>query len=201
MEQASDRRELIAQFLQPYMEECFRKSCSLIQTELDCNASKIWGELRNKINECLNYAYIMQQQQKKGRLQYLVFSFLQCGVYFERLELRIELLDDGFYLDEEEAAVYYCPYFLQERYEDDLNFLQKKAGEKFVRLQNYERMDIKRAYASFYQSISFRMIESVTEIILELITDYKILAEEDFKIIFGEYMGNAIALYEGVLHK
>ena len=112
--------------------------------------------------------------------------------------MRIDLLDDSFYLDEQETATYYYPDFLQEKYVEDLNVLQKKAGEKFVRLQNYERIDIKREYSGFYQSILFRMIESLTEVILELITDYEVLAKEDFKIIFGEYMDSAKVLHEGV---
>lgn len=198
MEQIAERREQISQYLRPYMEECFRKSCDSIQTELYYHASEIWGGLRCSINECLNHAGAMQQQQNKGKLQYLVFSFLQCGIYFERLELRIDLLDDSFYLDEQETATYYYPDFLQEKYVEDLNVLQKKAGEKFVRLQNYERIDIKREYSGFYQSILFRMIESLTEVILELITDYEVLAKEDFKIIFGEYMDSAKVLHEGV---
>ena len=198
MKQKAERREQISQYLQPYMEECFRKTCNSIQTELDCHASEIWTGLRRSIKECFDYAGFMQQQKRKGRLQYLVFSFLQCGVYFERLELRIDFLDDGFYLDEQESVAYYYPDFLQEKYVEDISFLQKKAGEKFVRLQNYERIDIKREYSGFYQSILFRMIESLTGVILELIADYKVLAEEDFKIIFGEYMGTAKVLYEGV---
>lgn len=201
MEQTSNRRKQISMFLQPYMEECFRKSCDAIQTEIDFHACEIWGGLRCSIVECLKHAGALQHQQKKGKLQYLVFSFLQCGVYLERLELRLDLLDDGFYLDEEEAAVYYCPYFMQNRFVDDLIFLQKKAGEKFVRLQNHERMDIKREYADFYQSILFQMVKSLSNVILEVMVDYKIFVEEDFKIIFGEYMGNAIVLNEGVFVK
>ena len=101
----------------------------------------------------------------------------------ECLELRINPLDDSFYLDEQESAAYYSPDFLQEKYVEDIYFLQKKAGEKFVRLQNYERIDIKREYSGFYQSILFRMIESLTEEILDLKADCKVLVEEDFKII------------------
>lgn len=201
MEQIVERKEQISQYLLSYMEECFQKSCALIQTELECHANDIWTGLKSCINESLNHAGTMQEQQIKGKLQYLVFSFLQCGIYFDRLELRIDLLDDSFYLDEQESAAYYYPDFLQEKYVEDLNFLQKKAGEKFVRLQNYERVDIKKEYSGFYQSILFRMIESLTEVILELLAECKVLIKEDFKILFGEYMDNAKVLYEGVLQR
>ncbi len=65
MEQINERREQILQYLQPYMEECFQKSCELIQTELDYHASEIWEALKCCINECLHHAGTMQQQQSK----------------------------------------------------------------------------------------------------------------------------------------
>lgn len=201
MEQVTDRREQISQYLQPYMEECFQKSCSSIQTGLECHAHEIWTELRDCINECLNHAGIMQERRLKGKLQYLVFSFLQSGVHFDRMELRIDLLDDGFYLDEQETATSYYPDFLLENYMEDINFLQKKAGEKFVRLQNYERSDIKTEYSGYYQSVLFRMVESMTEVILELLADCNVQFEDDFKILFGEYMDNAKVLYEGAIRR
>lgn len=197
MEQTTDRRKQILQYLQPYMEECFHRSCSVIQTEVEQHANEIWEGLRNCIYECLRHADIMQKRRRKGNLQYLVFSFMQYGIYLDNLEIRIDALDDSFYLDEQESEEYYHPVFLQDRYIKDLDFLQKKAGEKYVRLQNYELIDIKKEYASFYQSILLRMLESLITVIMESIADSGVLMADGFKIIFGEYMDNAIVLYEG----
>lgn len=195
MEQATDRRDQILQYLQPHMEECFQRSCNLLQAEIKHHANVIWERLRNCIYECLKQADILQKQQKKGKLQYLVFSFMQYGIYLDNLEIRVDALDDSFYLDEQESEEYYHPAFLQERYIEDLDYLQKKAGEKYIRLQNYERMDIKKEYVHYYQSILFRMIESLTPMIMESIADSGVLMADGFKIIFGEYMDNAIVLY------
>ena len=197
MKQTIDRRNQIFEYLQPHMEDCFQTSCRLIQTEIEHYANEIWAGLRNCICECLKRADMLQKQQQKGKLQYLVFSFMQYGIYLDTLEMRIDALDDSFYLDEKESAEYYHPAFLQERYIEDLNFLQKKAGEKFIRLQNHERMDIKKEYAHFFQSILFRMLESLTAVIMESIADSGVLMADGFKIVFGEYMDNAIILYEG----
>lgn len=201
MKQITDRRNQILQYLQPQMEDCFQKSCNFIQTEIESHANEIWARLRNCIYECLKLAGILQRQQKKGKLQYLVFSFMQYGIYLDNLEMRIDVLDDSFYLDEQESARYYHPEFLQERYIEDLKFLQKKVDEKFIRLQNYERMDIKKEYAHYYQSILFRMFESLTLVIMESIADSGVLMADDFKIVFGEYMDNAMVLYEGEVRK
>ena len=197
MEQIIDRRNLISEYLQPHMEDCFQTSCNLIQTEIEHYANEIWTGLSNCIYECLKRADTLQKQQRKGKLQYLVFSFMQYGIYLDNLELRIDALDDSFYLDEQESAEYYHPEFLRERYIEDTNILQKKAGEKFIRLQNHERMDIKKEYAHFYQSILFRMLESLTAVIMESIADSGVFMADGFKIVFGEYMDNAMVLYEG----
>ena len=76
---------------------------------------------------------------------------MQYGIYLDNLGMRIDALDDSFYLDERESEEYYHPVFLQERYIEDLNFLQKKVGDKYIRLQNHELMDIKKEYAHYYQ--------------------------------------------------
>lgn len=67
---------------------------------------------------------------------------------------------------------------------DDVVLLQKKAGEKFIRLQNYERIDIKREYVHYYQSVLFRMIESLATEIMMTITDSGILIAGYLKVIF-----------------
>lgn len=197
MEQIVDRRNQIYQFLKPYMEECFLESCNLLNTELDCHAKEIWREMKKCICECLSHVNDLQKQQKKGKIQYLVFSFLQYGIYLGSLEMRIDILDDGFYLDEQEVAGYYHPVFLQERNIEDINFLQKKVRERFIRLQNYELIDIGKEYAGLYQSILYRMIESQIGIIMETISDSEVIVADEFEIIFGEYMNRARLLYGG----
>ena len=196
MKLVTDRTDQISRYLQPHMQECFLRSCETIQTEINCHAGEIWEELGRAIKGCLNRAASMQAQDKKGHLKYLVFSFLRYGEYLNGPELRIDALDEGFYLDKREAAGHYRPEFLQNRYADDLNFLHKKAGEKFIRLQDYEWEEVKKEYIDFYHSVLFRMLESLAGTIMKTVTDSGIPAAESLKIVFGEYMGNGTVLYE-----
>ena len=62
MEQIAEQREQISQYLRPYMEDCFQKSCNLIQTEIERHAIEIWARLRNCIYEYLKPADILQKQ-------------------------------------------------------------------------------------------------------------------------------------------
>ncbi|MBD5393453.1 MAG: hypothetical protein HDR71_04120 [Lachnospiraceae bacterium] len=187
MKQYCDRRPEMLQFLQPHMEETFKESCRQIQTEIEKNGHAIWDELKEKIYELLHH--------KNGEIKYFVCSFLRYSLYCERLEFYIHVMDEGFYLDEQEIGIYYCPQFLQESYLEDLNYLYKKATEKFMQIQKYELFDIKEEYTKYYYSIMHKMMESVSGLIMEVIAESCIPIADEFKIIYGEYMGNATILY------
>lgn len=187
MKQYHDRRPEMLQFVQPYMEERFQESCRHIQIEIEKNGHAIWDELKEKINELLSH--------KNGEIKYFVCSFLRCSLYLERLEFYIHVMDEGFYLDEQETGIYYCPEFLQESYLEDLNYLYKKVAGKFMQIQNYELFDIKEEYTEYYYSFMYYMMKSVSGLIIEVIAESGSLIADVLKIIYGEYMGNATVLY------
>lgn len=188
MKQYHDRRPEMLQFTQPYLEQRFQESCRQIQIEIEKNGHAIWSELKEKINELLPH--------KNGEIKYFVCSYLRCSLYPERLEFYIHVMDEGFYLDEQETGIYYCPQFLQELYLDDLNYLYKKATEKFMQIQDYELFDIKEEYTEYYYSFMYHMMKSVSSLIMEVIVESGCLIADGFKIIYGEYMGNATVLYK-----
>ncbi len=194
MEQMNSRRVEILQYLRDGMETCFYKSCQSIQLEIESNACRIWNELKAILDQILMYAGDMQNKNKKGSGKYLVFSFLNSGIYFERLELRIEVLDDGFYLDEQEAAEYYSPQFLQDKYVSDIQYLCREASKRFVRLQDHELFEIKKEYATFYHSMICQMIKSLCGMIMKTVMKSGIKIVEDFKIIYGGYMDKAVLI-------
>ena len=80
MKQNHDRRPEMLQFLQPYMEEKFQKSCGQIQVEIEKNGHAIWDELKGTISELLLYVDDTQKQHKKGEIKYFVCSFLRSGI-------------------------------------------------------------------------------------------------------------------------
>ncbi len=196
MEKIHQQRPEIIQFLQNNMEELFQNSCEKIQTELNINAEKIWNDFQSPINKCLNKAKELQHQNQKGSIQYLVFSIMQYGLCFDRIELRIDTLDDGFYLDMQEASAHYYADFLQDFFRKDLAYLYKKASEQFVRIQHYEQVQIKKKYAEYYYSLLFHMVKELIDLVYENVLDSGIPITDRFKIIFGEYMDNAVILHD-----
>lgn len=195
MEQVNDRRPEMLQFLQPYMEERFKETCEKIQIEIEKNGHAIWNELNEAIDELLLHVDEVQKQHKKGEIKYFVCSFLRYSLYLGRPEFYIHTMDEEFYLDEQETGIYYCPQFLQKPYLEDLDYLYKKVAEKYMRIQNCEILDIGEEYIEFYYSIMYKMMESVSELIIETIEKRGIPIADHFRIIYGEYMESAEVLY------
>ena len=92
----------------------------------------------------------LQQQNQKGILHYLVFSPMQYAPFLDRLELRIDALDDGFYLDTQEASAHYHADFLQDRFQEDLDFYMRR------RLKNLS------GYSTLSRSRSDRITQCIT---------------------------------------
>ncbi len=195
MKQMNDRIHEISQFLQPYMGECFQKSCELIRSEIEIRGNEIWKEIKSAIGKALRSLVSAQDRQQKGAFQYLVFSFLKSSIYLDRLVFYIECLDDRFYLDEEEASILFNIAFLEDKYRNDITYLHHKVKEKFIRLKEHELLYVNDQYASYYYAIAYRMIENLSELIMQEITGSDARISNKFKILYGEYMDSATVIY------
>lgn len=147
------------------------------------------------IDEILKGVQKEQRREQKGAIQYLVVSFLRISLHQDNIIFRIEVFDDGFYLDRKEISRNYFPSFLQKRYSEDLSGLYKDAGRKFIRLQEYELLWIKEQYTHYYEAIVYRMIENLSRLIMWKVEESSISVTDDFKIIYGEFMDKAVILY------
>ncbi|EOS19145.1 hypothetical protein C804_06533 [Lachnospiraceae bacterium A4] len=194
MEKVQPQRTELYTYLYTYMEELFQDSCRAVQTILDTDSGKIWKNFQAAVRECLEKTRIFQQQKQKGILHYLAFSPMQYAPFLDRLELRIDALDDGFYLDTQEASAHYHADFLQDRFLQDLAFLYEKAAEKFIRIQYFEQIQIRQNYAEYYDALLFQMIKALTGLILETVEESGVHAADSLRILCGDYMDHAVIL-------
>lgn len=191
----NDRKIEILQYLQSRMKEYFYNSCQLLQLDIEAHGNEIWSNLKYVIDEILKGAQKEQWREQKGDIQYLVVSFLRISLHQDNIKFRIEVFDDGFYMDRKEISRNYFPSFLQKKYSEDLSRLYKDAGSKFVRLQGYELLWIKEQYTHYYEAIVYRMIENLSRLIMRKVEESSISVTDDFKIIYGEFMDKAVILY------
>lgn len=187
----TDRSKEIIEYLQSYMKEYFHHSCQGFQCEIEQQGDQIWQELKRTVDEVLEQTICMQKQGQKADIGYLVFSFLRSSMFQENLEIRVETLDDSFYLDMQESAAYYRPSFLQKRYQEDIARLCQQVEKKFVRAQANEMFLVKEQYISYYESFLYQMIESLAGLIMKEVIGSSIRVTDDFRIIYGEFMDKA----------
>lgn len=191
MNKLIDRGEDILLYLQPYMEECFHNSCQVLQKDIEKQGIEVWDQLKNAVHEVLQLSREAQNENQKGAIQYLVFSFLKSGVYMDKLMVYIECLDDGFYLDQQETAKMFEFSFLQKQYMEDIFLLHKKVKEKFIRLKNYELMEIQLEYAYFYSSLIYEMMKNLSDLLMQEIEKSEVNITGKFRILYGEYIETA----------
>ena len=195
MEKEQRKRTEMIPYLQDTMEETFQRTCREIQTVLDTDACRIWRGFHDAVCECLETARALQRQNQKGRLGYLAFSMMRHALWLDRLELRIDALDDGFYMDTAEASAYYHADFLQDRFRKDLASLYEKARTHFVRIQDNELDRIRQEYAGYYYSMLFSMTGYLTGMIRRAAEGSSAETADGFRIICGDYMDKAVILY------
>ena len=195
MSKLINREEDILLYLQPYMEERFQSACQILQKDIEKQGADIWEQLKNAVHEVLQLSREAQNRQQKGAIQYLVFSFLKSGIYMDKLLLHLECLDDGFYLEQQEASIIFELSFLQKQFMEDLTFLHNMIQRKFIRLKKYELMEIGMKYADFYHSLIFKMTNSLLSLLMQEIEKSNISVTDQFKILYGEYLENAAVVY------
>lgn len=195
MEQKYDRREEILRSMQQYMEDRFQESGSSIQKKLEEQGDAFWNGIHEKIERIFVQVKGLQERGQKGKIAYLVCSFMQCGVHLNRMLIRIEALDEGFYLDEQETADSYDLQLLQDAYQGDMEFLRQKVRERFIRVQNYELDEVSKVYSEYYNALMYRIIKSMGGLIMHTVSESGVGLSDNFQIMYGEYMGSAAVIY------
>lgn len=195
MKQGFDRSGDILLWSRPYMEERIRESCTEIEKKLKEEGVSMWKELRGAVQEVLARTADRQEQNRKGKAAYLVCSFLQRSVYLNKLLLRLEIMDEGFYLDERETAGYYRLQMLEERYREDLEFLHQKVCKEWIRVQDHELDEVDKEYTEYYNAVVSMIVQSVSGLLMDVVEGSEVRLADTFQIVYGQYMGNATVVY------
>ena len=86
-----------------------------------------------------------------------------------------------------------CSFSRYSHYLGKLDFYINAQDEGFY--LDEQLFDVNEEYIKFYYSVMYKMLGSVSELIMETIEKSGILIADDLKIIYGEYMDKATILY------
>lgn len=192
-----ERRGEIEETAGSFYSEQFRRSCEKTVHFCEEHSKEVVGSFLTAFKNALERGKELQDSGKKSKVQYLVFSHLYSSMFLRKYLIRIEILDGGFYNDTTQAVSYWDAGSIYRFLEDDIEEIKQKTGKTVLRLWEYETDFIRYAYMPFYHRIAKAFIQ---EMMKEILSDGSILPEverreEQVKILFGEYMGEADLLF------
>ena len=176
------------------MEKCFGQACQYLQRELEEKGYLEWTSLEARLNKATYQVKQLQEEGKKERLQYVVFSYMSVSLPLNKIEIKIDLMDEGFYLDQWECTEYYSSEILQKQYIEDVHLLYQEAEKRFIHLQIHELQELEFVYRKRYQTLCGLMLKSMADLIREAVKSSEILQSDNLQLLYGTYMDKAIKL-------
>ena len=101
-----------------------------------------WESLEVCLSKVAHQVKQLQEDGKKGMIQYVVFSYMSVSLPLNKIEIKIDLMDEDFYLDVQECTEYYSSEILQKRYIEDVRYLYREAEKRFIRIQFHELQEM-----------------------------------------------------------
>lgn len=145
-----------------------------------------------------DYMDKVAQIQKEGRikaLHYLSIQPMRVGIRMNKLMFRVQVMEADFYLGEREIVEYYYPSELQQKFAEGIALLYQETREKIIRMQQYEWGEMRNQYAKQYITFVYLMFKNGMPSIMACMEKSHVKIADDFKILFGEYMGRSVLLY------
>lgn len=184
-----DRQHLIEEEGNRLMQPVLRQSMAALMREYKKNEAIILEAFRNAMKELFLTAGEQQLSGKKGALSYMGICYCLSSAYTGNYELRLDLYDRDFYLDENECCVYWDPNFFASYLEKDIAYFRKAIRQKLPRVRTYEEQQFITGYMRNYMYIVLEFLKQKMPDVLGQIRRDGIEISEELQIFFGEYMG------------
>lgn len=192
-----DRNNALQRAINQILPEQFIKSSQKIVTSCEENSKDMVHQFLKAFIRAKEQAIISQNNNQKGKLSYILFSNLYSSIFLKRYLIRIDLMDDGFYSDTALATSYWDAEGIYYLFEEDVKVISEKIGRYFPRIREYEVDYIRYAYMPYYHGMCKGFIQSM---LTEALSEDEFLPckdrlENQVRILFGEYMGQADTLF------
>lgn len=170
------RKEQILDIGFKILEEKFLKNEQLILKEYFNNKNKILRKNADKINNLLNKSKCFAKD-----IKYISVLFLRSSLITKTYDFYFGLYDEKLYLDENILYTTLNLSFIFTYFEKDIDYFKENCN--IYNLSSYEVYYLEQEYIKYYYKIAFKIFK---DILIEVLKDCDF---EDYKVIFGEYMG------------
>lgn len=191
------RKETIMELMEQIMPEQFIKSSKRTEQFCEEHSREMAVGFLEVFQDGMERTKRMQETGEKGKIQYLLFSHLYSSMFLHRYVIRMDVMDQEFYHDRNPVERYWDAGSIYRLFEEDVEGIRNQVGQHVPRIQAHETDMIRYAYAPYYHGLSKAFIQAMLE---EILTEEAILPqmgrwEEQVRILFGEYMGQADTLF------
>lgn len=189
------REDKINRELESVLPDVFLQTCKKIEANQEEYSHEMNLEVIESIRAVIDQVCHLQKDRKKGKIKYILFSHLHSGLLLQQKQIRIDMMDERFYLDSAETAVYLDFSGVYQYFEEDIQRIKREVIKSVPRMREYEVDIIRYVYAGYYHRIAKQYLTNLLEGInlLTLCSDIKM--ESAVYVLFGEYMGEADELF------
>lgn len=174
------------------LEECleeYRKNRSVQkQKRLPEYSQTLSLDFQRKIDILLKEQLRRQEKKKQDKIKYIYLFQLASSFYTESFEALLGISNEKLYLDEHQSQLFWCPRIVYENIEEDMIAAEKILRRKFVRLEDFELMHIKRKLLSDDWGIVQAIFRILSEQAIDSIRESSLMLQDEIFFLCGNYM-------------
>lgn len=188
LEHIEGREEKLANLAGELLKDRFQRDMGVLSQEPDGAAQIIADNLVKAMKDALTQALALQAQEKKGPVAFMSFSFLHSDLLLERFSLRLDVYDERFLLDEAEASADWDFSPLLNNVGFDLEPVYAALRKSVVRVQDYELMELRRAYLFNFYVVAIDCLTHLLPVCVNALTGQDAGFSEEVQFTAGPYM-------------
>ena len=193
-----DKNEALKDFVEKYVKGRWQHEFVAISEGFKENKDIIENGLKSAFESLCNRAITLHNQNAKGNIKYIYFSFLRTSIMEDTAFYRIDAYDEKWFLDKEECFAMWDAEFIFRNLFDHMKETKTKTGGYARKITPIDIEEIKQCEALKYHTLTMEFIKEMIPMLIEC-TPYKDMAKApDINILAGEFMDRSEVVYKAV---
>ena len=187
--------ESLNSYAKDFMSERLISSMQKIYEEIQTNGDAIRKEFLGVCDELFKKCILQQQNLKKDKINFMYFFYLRSAMFTKKHEIQLNMYTKDGYMDKTETMKLWYPEFIMNVYEQDMEELDKAAKKKIIHYGYPQYMELRDRCAYLYIMFIRDYIISEMPNMMSLDSYRNMKLDNEFKIVFSEYMDRGIKLW------
>lgn len=183
-----DRQEKIWQASKPLLEPVILRRYQQSRQEYLANTQQIQDAFFRVLDNLFKKADALQQEGALDLVKHLEVAVLYSSAVTKSYESRIAVYDKNMCLGAE-CCSYWCPTFIYQFVDDDIEEIQTKLRQTIPRVRDFELDELRCRYIWNYHIAYRSWIESLGKEIFAQPSFLALNRAEVVTLLFGEFMG------------